>query len=406
MRDNRTINIFDMDFNQVDSPFIAPTAAVTPSKPECFDEMIEYATILSKDIPHVRVDFYIIDGKPFVGALTLTPNAGFEKFRTDEWNETMGSWITLPKEKIYENIFHWSAPKRYIKNKWFRFIVHRSLGFYCGMSDEAYLKKSFKILMNKDLNLDEPKTFNEKLQWLKLYGRKDEYTEMTDKYAMKDYVTRKIGEGHTIPILGVWNKFSDIDFSQLPNQFVLKCTHDSQSRIFCTDKNTFDFKAAKKKLTKCLRINYYYFEREYVYKNIKPKIIAEPLLSDGVSTNRLTDYKFFCFNGVPKILCISKFTPEGAVADFFDMDFNHIDDPFQVHNDPITPKKPTCFDQMKKEASLFSKDIPQLRVDFYIIDGKPLIGEFTFFSCAGYESFKSDEWNETMGSWIKLPPKK
>ena len=185
--------------------------------------------------------------------------------------------------------------------------------------DKLYLKYKFYKKMKKQLNLDNPQTFNEKLQWLKLYDRNPEYTRMVDKYEVKKYVAEKIGEEYIIPTLGVWNKFEDIDFEELPNQFVLKCTHDSGGVVICKDKSTFDFNAANKKLTHCLKRNYFWKGREWPYKNIKPRIIAEQYIAED-----LVDYKFMCFSGEVKcsFICTNRFSTQGLHVTFFDREWN------------------------------------------------------------------------------------
>lgn len=179
-----------------------------------------------------------------------------------------------------------------------------SSGFYDGMDDETFLKMAYKRKFGKELDLNNPVTFNEKLQWLKLNDQKPEYTEMVDKFLAKKYVASIIGQEHIIPTLGVWSHFDDIDFDELPTQFVLKCTHDSGGLVVCKDKNNLNKKAAKKKIENSMKTNYYKGGREWPYKNVKPQIIAEEYMED-ISGNGLTDYKFYCFNGDPKYLYVS-----------------------------------------------------------------------------------------------------
>mgnify|MGYP000927822232 CR=1 FL=1 len=183
-------------------------------------------------------------------------------------------------------------------------------GFYDKMDDESFLKMAYKRKFGKELDLKNPVTFNEKLQWLKLHDRKPEYTTMVDKYEAKAYIAQKIGEEYVVPTLGVWEKFDDIDFTKLPNAFVLKCTHDSGGLVICKDKSKLDREKARKKINKSLHSNYFGGGREWPYKNVKPRIIAEPLLKDDATKvgeqECLTDYKFFCFGGIPKIVYISK----------------------------------------------------------------------------------------------------
>ena len=274
------------------------------------------------------------------------------------------------------------------------------------LSDKAYLKLRFRILMGKKLNLENPQTFNEKLQWLKLYDRKNEYVKMVDKHLVKAYVADKIGEEYIIPTLGVWDSFEKIDFDSLPEKFVLKCTHDSGGLVICTDKSTFDKEKAKSKIEKCLKTNYYWHGREWAYKNVQPRIIAEQYMED-TQTGELRDYKFFTFNGECKLLFIAseRQSKEETKFDFFDMDFNHLDIRNGHPNAENTPQKPQNFELMKELAQKLSKGISHLRVDFYEVDGKVYFGELTFSHWSGMTKFEPEEWDFTLGSWITLPDK-
>lgn len=276
-----------------------------------------------------------------------------------------------------------------------------------GMRDETYLKKLFRLSMGKELDLENPKTYSEKLQWLKLYDRKELYTRLVDKAEVKEYVAQKLGEEYIIPTLGVWDRFSDIDFSSLPEQFVLKCTHDSGGLVICRDKEKVDWKKAGKRLEKCRKTNYYYSKREWPYKDVKPRILAEEYMVDESGTE-LKDYKFFCFDGVPKVMFIAsdRANPnEETKFDFFDMDFQHLPFTNGHPNAKIPPKKPQSFEKMKELAARLSEGIPQVRVDFYDINGKIYFGEMTFFHWSGLMPFKPESWDEKMGDWIKLPKK-
>lgn len=282
-------------------------------------------------------------------------------------------------------------------------ILERTAKFY--KSDEKFLKKLFKLRMNKDLNLDNPQTFNEKLQWLKLYNRKPEYTTMVDKYAVKEYVAGIIGEEYIIPTLGVWDSVDEIDFEKLPNQFVLKTTHGGGSTgvVICKDKASFDVGAAKKKLQRSLKQSIYTNLREWPYKNVKRRIIAEQYISD--SNGETNDYKFFCFNGEVKVMLMATERRTAVKFDYFDKDFNHL--PFE-QGGPNSDKKlerPQCMDEMIKLANILSENIPHVRVDLYDIDGKIYFGELTLFDSSGMAEFKPKEWDYTFGSWIKLPEK-
>lgn len=261
--------------------------------------------------------------------------------------------------------------------------------------------------MGKRLNLDCPVTFNEKLQWLKLHDRKPEYTTMVDKYEAKKWVADRIGGGYVIPTLGVWEHFDEIDFDKLPNQFVLKCTHDSGGLVICKDKIALDKTAAREKIERCLRHSFYWGQREWPYKNVKPRIIAEPYMEDS-KTKDLRDYKFFSFDGEVKALFIAteRGSTEETKFDFFDAEFNHL--PFtNGHPNAATyPEKPSCFDEMKELARKLSKGIPEVRVDLYECNGKIYFGEMTFFHWSGLVPFVPEQWDNTFGDWIKLPPKK
>ena len=273
------------------------------------------------------------------------------------------------------------------------------------LPDSAFLKIKYRYRMGKKLNLKDPKTFNEKLQWLKLYDRKPIYTTMVDKQEVKKYVADRIGEEYIIPTLGVWDKFEDIDFDYLPNQFVLKCTHDSGGLCICKDKSIFDIAAAKQKINKCLKKNYYYSGREWPYKNIKPRIIAEQYMED-TKTAELRDYKFFTFNGEAKMLFIaSERQKQGTETkfDFFDMEFNHLPFTNGHPNAEVLPQKPERFEEMRALAEKLSEGIPHLRVDFYEVDGKIYFGELTFFHWSGMVPFDPEEWDYKIGSWLKLP---
>lgn len=297
-----------------------------------------------------------------------------------------------------------TAPKKAL-----RYIDRRLTvkGFYKWQSDEAFLKKEFRYSMGKALNLENPQTYNEKLQWLKLYDRKTIYNTMVDKYEAKKYVADIIGEEYIIPTLGVWDKFEDIDFDKLPEQFVLKCTHDSGGLSICRDKSKFDKKKAEKKIKRSLKNDFYWSGREWPYKDVKPRIIAEQYMED-TETAELRDYKFFTFNGACKLLFVAserQSKNEETKFDFFDMEYNHLDFRNGHPNAKVWPEKPKCFDEMRALAEKLSKGIPHLRVDFYEVNGKVYFGELTFFHWSGMVPFEPEEWDKTLGDWITLPEK-
>lgn len=294
--------------------------------------------------------------------------------------------------------------KQLIENPKRIFFTLGHYGLLNWISDEKFLKTAYKIRMKKALNLESPTTYNEKLQWLKLHDRKPIYTQMVDKYEAKRIVADRIGEQYIIPTLGVWDRFEDIDFEKLPEKFVLKCTHDSGSYMICQNKESFNYKAAKKKFDRCLKLSFYWTDRQWPYKDIKPRIIAEEYMEDD-ATKELRDYKFFTFNGEVKALFIA--TDRGSQTedtkfDFFDENFNHLPITNGHPNANPAPEKPLCFEEMKKLASVLGKGIPQVRVDFYEVNGKVYFGEMTFFHWSGMVPFEPDEWDRTFGDWIDL----
>ena len=296
--------------------------------------------------------------------------------------------------------------RKYIRDPHYRFGIHDKLGFFRYISDEKYLKKAFYANLGRELNLDAPKTFNEKLQWLKLYDRKPEYTQMVDKYAVKRYIATHIGEEYVIPTLGVWDRFEDIDFATLPNQFVLKCTHDSGGIVICRDKSTFDIDVARKTIKRSLKTNYYLKGREWPYKDVKPRIIAEKYMEDTTQGEGLTDYKFYCFDGEPKLLYTSKGLEDHSTASisFLNMDWTFA--PFgRTDYKPFStlPKKPENYEEMIRIAKELSAGFSFLRVDLYEVEKKVYFSELTFSPCSGYMPFTHEEWNEILGSWITLP---
>lgn len=294
---------------------------------------------------------------------------------------------------------------KYLMDSDYRFFINANRGKYDNLSDEEYLKKYYRARMKKELNLENPQTFNEKLQWLKLYDRKPEYTTMVDKYEVKQYVADKIGEQYIIPTLGVWDAFEEIDFENLPNQFVLKCTHDSGGIAICRDKSVFDIDKAKNIINKSLKNNYYYHGREWPYKNVKPRILAEQYMEDDES-QELSDYKFYCFNGEPKFLYLSKglechatakisyVTLDWELAEFKRVDFKPFD---------TLPPKPLNFEKMQELACKLSAEIPFLRVDFYEVNGQIYFSELTFFPGSGYTKFEPEVFDVILGTELKLP---
>ncbi len=272
------------------------------------------------------------------------------------------------------------------------------------ISDKIYLKVIYRLCIGKKLNLKNPKTFNEKLQWLKLYNRKPEYTMMADKYAVRSYIKEKLGEEYLIPLLGVWERAEDIDFSKLPEQFVLKCTHNSgKGMCICKDKSTLDIKKVRKELNKGLKEKYFYHGREWCYKNIKPRIIAEKYMVDE-SGYGLKDYKLMSFNGKVKcsFVCSERFSKQGIKVTFYDDKWNKM--PFVRHypESEYNIEKPKTYELMVECAEKISQNAPFQRIDFYEIEGRLYFGEITFYPGSGMKEFTPEEWDGILGSWLKL----
>lgn len=273
------------------------------------------------------------------------------------------------------------------------------------LSDSLFLRIKYFLIMNKSLNLKNPKTFNEKIQWLKLNDRKPEYTRMVDKVEAKNFVASIIGKEYIIQTLGVFDKFEDIDFDKLPRQFVLKTTHDSGGVVICKDKNTFDFTNAHKKLKKHLSNNPYYRTREWPYKDVKPRIIVEEYMV-AEKKGELLDYKFMLFNAKIKsvFVCSQRNLKTELKVDFFNEDWQHL--PFERYykNSEITLQKPQMFIEMKvlAEKLAFNIQAPFVRIDFYEVNKQIYFGEITLYPGGGWEEFTPEKWDFTFGSWIEL----
>lgn len=284
-----------------------------------------------------------------------------------------------------------------------RFGYLGKLGLWDRMPDKKYLEKLFELCTGYALDLENPRTFNEKIQWLKLYDHRPEYTTMVDKYAAKKWVADRIGEQYIIPTLGVWEHFDEIDFDGLPEQFVLKCTHDSGGVVLVADKSKLDKKAAKRKIEKHLKYNYYYGGREWPYKNVPPRIIAEPYLTDESGTE-LKDYKIFNFDGQPKLIQVDYGRFAEHKRNLYSTDWQYIEASILYPTDPDHQiEKPKNLDKMLELAHKLSEGYPHVRTDFYNIDGKILFGELTLLHGSGFEKFTPPALGEQMGQWLKLP---
>lgn len=271
-------------------------------------------------------------------------------------------------------------------------------------NDEFYLKLLYLFELHKWPDLKHPKTFNEKIQWLKLHDRKPEYTTMVDKYAVKEYVAKIIGQEHIIPTLGVWNSFDEIDFESLPEQFVLKTTHGGggMAVVICKDKETFDKRKAKAILEKSLKSDIYANYREWPYKNVPKRIIAEKFISTDANEG-LVDYKLHNFNGTPKVIlvCRERFGRNGMTEFFFTDEWTHLDMKRPGHRNPDV-ERPEKLQEMLELAKKLSKDIPFVRTDFYTVHGKVYFGELTFYPASGLSSFFPKEYDEILGDWLAV----
>lgn len=276
------------------------------------------------------------------------------------------------------------------------------------MPDDEYLKRKFKAVMGNDLNLENPQTFNEKLQWLKLYDRRPEYTMMVDKYKVREYIKEQLGEEYLIPLLGVWDDPDEIDFESLPEQFVLKCNHNSGlGMCICKDKSKLDIPKVKTELRKGLAQDYYLAGREWPYKNVPRKIICEKFMTD--ESGELQDYKVHNFGGIPRLIlvCSQRFSESGLHEDFYNTAWEKLDLKRPAHpQSDVEKAQPAELNKMLEFSARLSSQIPFVRTDFYSINGKLFFGEITFFPASGLEKFDPDEWDDKLGSWIMLPRKR
>ena len=280
--------------------------------------------------------------------------------------------------------------------------------FRCGgwIPDRTYLKWVNYLETGRHLELDNPKRYNDKLQWLKLYYHNPMWTQMVDKYGVKALVRERVGDEYVVPCLGVWSRAEDIDWDRLPDRFVLKTAHDGGNNgiYICKDKSKIDKAKVIRKINMSLHRNTFKLGREWPYKNVPRRVFAEEYLEDA--SGELRDYKFFCFNGEVKYLYVATDRQSGDLRfNYFDSDFNLLD-MWQSHPRSDYPiAKPKVFDEMKRLAGELSKGQPEVRVDLYEVNGKIYFGEFTFFSLGGMATFHPDEWDFVWGEHIVLPEK-
>ncbi len=270
------------------------------------------------------------------------------------------------------------------------------------LPDEQYLKIKFYENTGEKLDLKNPRTFNMKMQWLKLHNRNPLYTQLADKYSVRSYVEKCIGKKGLNELYGVYSSFDEIDFESLPSQFVMKCTHDCGSVLICRDKKKFDFISARKKISRALKKNYYWEGREWPYKDIKPRIIIEKYLHDDGS-DELKDYKVFCFHGIPQVIQVDFDRFRNHRRNLYDTQWNYLGYTTLYPTDPdYRIAKPVCLEKMLEDARKLSEGIPFVRVDFYVVNDVPLFGEMTFFHGGGMEPFKPKEWDYRLGKWLEL----
>jgi hypothetical protein len=278
-------------------------------------------------------------------------------------------------------------------------IIMRKFLFW--LPDKLYLKIYFRLKMGYPLNLDNPQTISEKLQWLKLYDKKPVHTCMADKYEVKKIIEKRVGNEYNIPLLGVWSNVDEIDFDHLPDKFVLKTTHDSGGVRICYDKQSFIRSDYKQFFKSHLSHNYYRDKREWPYKNIKPRIIAEPLIES--ETGDLKDYKFFCFNGEPKYCLVVSERSVGYKISFYDLNWNRTNlTVTDLQESENVFERPVNYDKMLDLASVLSSGEKFLRVDMYNEGGRIYCGELTFFPCSGFLQFQPSYYNDLLGEWIDV----
>lgn len=275
--------------------------------------------------------------------------------------------------------------------------------------DRIFLQIKYFLIFGKRLNLESPETFNEKIQWLKLYDRKPEYTQMVDKYEARKYIENKIGKEYLIPLFGVWDNFDDINFDSLPDSFVLKANHFSGGVFICKNKQNFDIKKVRQEINRVLKRNYYFYGREWPYKNVKPKIIAEKYLDDKKHIVP-KDFKIYCFNGLPKLIVIfhDRYNNTTQKSEsVYDTEWNlypcSLDEHFLINTEK--EPKPECLDELLYLTRKMCCDFSQVRIDWYIIDNKIYAGEITLHTASGFTRLIPNEYDKLLGSWISLPPR-
>ena len=302
----------------------------------------------------------------------------------------------------------WNVLMKYMSDKNYRFLLNACMGWYDNMPDEEYLKRKFRAIMGYELDIDNPLTLNEKLQWIKLNDRNPKYTIMADKYEAREYVANQTNKVHFVPLLGVWDDVDEINFNEMPDKYVLKLNHNSGlGMCICRDKQSLNYNDVKKELSRGLNQDYYLGCREWPYKNIKRKIICEKYI-ESENNSGITDYKFFCFNGEPKFINVSTGLEDHkkAAMCFLDLEWNLLEikrTDFQEYEE--IPSKPKCLKEMISVAKELSYNIPFIRVDLYEIDNEIYFSELTFFPAGGFIPFEDNKYDQELGKLLKLPKK-
>lgn len=293
---------------------------------------------------------------------------------------------------------------RFMSEPEVRFYCLDKLGIYKSLPDDKYLKRKFKLRTGYELDLEKPRSFNEKIQWLKLNDRSPRYVTLVDKFLVKDFVAATIGGKYVIPTIDSWDSADSVDFNRLPREFVIKCNHNSGKGIYiCRDKETINEGKVRKGLAKALSEDYYIYNREWPYKNVKRRVLAEELLKEN-GGGELKDYKLMCFNGKVRcsFVCSDRFTKDGLKVTFFDRDWNVM--PFERHYPKSTKeiRKPKNYELMVGLAEKLAEGICFVRVDFYEVCGRVYFGEMTFYPGSGFEEFTPREWDYKMGEWLDI----
>lgn len=294
--------------------------------------------------------------------------------------------------------------KHYLSKRggWIDFLISRHLLDW--VSDETFLKIKFRQSLGKPLNLAHPQTYNEKIQWLKLHDRDPLYTKLVDKYEVRSFIADRLGSAYSVPLVGgPWNSPEEIDFDALPDQFVLKCTHDSGGLIICRDKSALDRDQIRRKLSTSLARNYFWSKREWPYKDVPPRIIAERYMQDG-DTKNLNVYKILNFGGTPRIIqTIQNDKTKAETIDYFDTDWNLLDLRQGFPNSEVPLPRPKTLPDMLRAAAILSAGFPTLRTDFYEINGRVFFSEITFYTDSGLCPFEPPSWDLLLGTWTRLP---